>query len=111
VGAVEVTRALLGLALVVLAGCFGPDPQVESVRADPVRDGRSVVTVVLRNRGRGEGDASVEVTLRDARTREIVGRRELTVPLHPHEHVTTSLSVPVADATAVVAEADASYPP
>jgi hypothetical protein len=76
VGAREVSRRTLVACAVVLAACAGPKPEVESVRVERVEDGKALVTVAVRNRGGGDGQAAVDVTLRDG-AGTVVGWDEL----------------------------------
>lgn len=96
------------LLCLVLAAC-GPDPKVLSVHADDPRDGKSVVTVEIENRG-GEGTVDVRVTLRD-QAGHVVGRGTESVELEGKEAVRIAIEVPVANGvTQVRGEAEATYP-
>ena len=103
-------RPGLPLVVLLLAGCAGPKPEVESVRVQRVRDGKALVTIALRNQNGGDGEATVDVTLRDG-SGAVVAREEIDVDLEPHERVTVSREIPVPGAGDVVALAEARYPP
>ena len=104
------SRWTLVACAVVLAACAGPKPEVESVRVERVENGKALVTVAVRNRGGGDGQATVAVTLRDG-AGTVVGQDELDVDLQPHERVKVAREIAVAAAKDVVAEAEARYPP
>ena len=109
-GAREVTRRALLLCAIVLTACAGPKPEVESVRVERVEGGKAFVTLAVRNRGGGDGQATVDVTLRDGGG-NVVARDEVDVDLRPHERVRVAREIPIAGAKDVVAEAEARYPP
>ncbi|HET8568031.1 MAG TPA: hypothetical protein VFM93_03470 [Candidatus Limnocylindria bacterium] len=76
-----------------------------------VSEGRADATVVVRNRGAGEGQIALKVTLRDA-SGKVVAREARTVELGEREtiEVTVELTAPK-DAGALKVEAEAVYPP
>lgn len=101
--------ALLAFALV---GCLGPKPVVEEVSASDVQDRKTVVSVVVRNAGSGDGPISLSVTVRDRATGEVVGREERSVELEPRERIVVAIEIELPPGIeAVSAEADARYPP
>ena len=99
------------IVALLLAGCLGPKPEVESVDVARLEGTVALVTIVLRNRGTGDGQAAVDVTLRARTSRDVVARAELLVELHPRERLRLSRKLRVASAEDLVAEAEARYPP
>ncbi len=107
------TRALVMLAgMVALASCAGPRPEIESVSVAPAaQPGRVAVTVTLHNRGGGDGQIDIDVTLRDRASGDVVGRDEFQAELGGHERIRVSREIVVPDGRDVAAEAEARYPP
>lgn len=105
-------RAWLAIgASVLLAACSGPTPVVDGTEVRSESDGRTLVIVSLRNAGAGRGQVSLEVTLRDRPTGQVVGRTERGVPLRPRERVRVTVELRPAATGDLVAEARARYPP
>jgi hypothetical protein len=105
-------RAPLVLAAaLVLAACGGPGPVVDGTEIRPASDGGTLVVVALRNTTGGEGQVSLEVTLRDRTTGQAVGRAERAVSLRPRERLQVTVALRPATAGDLVAEVRARYPP
>lgn len=99
------------LAALLLAACVGPKPEVRSASVAPPQDGKAIVTVVVVNRGGGDGQIEVRITLRDA-TGSVVARDEKTTVLKERETITVVLEVQVpADSGELKVDAEATYPP
>lgn len=101
----------LVLAALVVAACVGPKPEVLSASVAPPKEGKATVTVVVANRGSGDGQIEVRITLRDARG-SVLARDEKTTVLKDKETVTVVLLVNVPDgAGELTVDAEVSYPP
>ncbi len=99
------------LAALILAACVGPKPEVRSAAVAPPREGKATVTVVVLNRGGGDGQVELKVTLRAAGGK-IVAREEKTVELGERETITIVLEVAVPDDTGpLTVDVEAIYPP
>jgi hypothetical protein len=97
--------------MLLLAACSGPAPVVDATEIRPAPDGGALVVVTLRNAGAGEGQVSLEVTLRDRATGQAVGRAERPVSLRPGERIQVTVALRPATGGDLVAEARARYPP
>lgn len=98
-------------AALILAACSGPKPEVRSADVAPAVQGKATVTVVVENRGGGDGQVEVKLTLRD-RTGRTVAREERTVELKGREVVTLVVELEVPEgAEGLGVEAEAVYPP
>jgi hypothetical protein len=90
--------SMLLLSTVVLSGCLGPKPVLESYQAEPPQDASQPfrVEAVVRNAGPGEGDVLVEVSLSDKGTGEVIRREGQKVSLQTDEteHVLFELNLP-----------------
>lgn len=101
----------LVLCLLIFAACVGPKPEVRSATVAPPKDGKAVVTVVIANRGGGDGQIEVKITLRDPSGR-VVAREEKTADLGDRETITIIVEVQVPDDVAdLKVDAEATYPP
>lgn len=99
------------LAALLLAACVGPKPEVRSATVAPPQEGKATVTVVVVNRGGGDGQIEVRITLRDA-TGGVVSRDEKTTVLKERETITVVLEVQVPeDAEGLKVDAEVTYPP
>ena len=106
-------RPLLAVAVAaaLMAACSGPKPAVRSALVEPPSDGKANVTVVVENRGDGDGQVRLKVTLRDA-DGQVVAREDKTLDLDPHTTVTVVLEVQVPeDASDLRVTAEVAYPP
>lgn len=106
-------RGLLGALLValILAGCRGPEPEVRSAEVAPAVEGKVTVTVVVANRGGGDGQVDVKLTLRDG-AGQIVAREDRTVELKGRDVLTLVVELQVPEgAEGLRVEAEAVYPP
>ncbi|HKY51132.1 MAG TPA: hypothetical protein VJP45_07735 [Candidatus Limnocylindria bacterium] len=102
--------AWLLLALVVTTACLGPKPQVRSAEVAPPEDGTARATVVIENRGSGDVQVEVTVTLRYGD--RVVGRADTTTELKSRETITVVIEVEVPDdASELSVEAEVVYPP
>lgn len=96
---------------VTLAGCSGPLPEVRSADVAPPADGKAIVTVVVANRGSGDGQIELKVTLRDGQG-SVVARDERSLELRDRETVTVVLELQVPeDAQGLRIETEVVYPP
>ena len=86
------------LSLLVLTGCLGPKPVVDSYQAEPPSspDQPFKVEAVVSNAGPGEGEVLVEVSLSDKKTGAVLRRDEQHVSLQTGEteHVLFELNLP-----------------
>lgn len=105
-------RALVAvLAGLLLAGCSGPRPEVRSADVAPPKDGTAVVTIVVANRGGGDGQVELKVTLRDGKG-SVVAREERSLELQGRETVTVVMELKVPEeAQGLRVDAEAVYPP
>lgn len=98
-------------AALVLAACGGPKPEVRSAEVAPPVEGKAAVTVVVANRGGGDGQVEVKLTLRD-RAGRIVAREDRTAELKSNEVLTLVVELEVPQgAEDLRVEAEAVYPP
>ena len=101
---------LTTLAAVLTAGCLGPKPEVRSAAVAPPEDGKATVTVTIANKGGGDGEIVVWVTLRQGH--DVVAREEKLSELKGRETITLVLEVDVPhDAHDLDVEAEVRYPP
>lgn len=99
------------LALLVAVSCIGPKPEVRSATVAPPKEGKANVTVVVSNRGGGDGQIELKITLRDS-TGAVVAREETTRDLKGNETITVVVEVQVPDdASELRVEVEAVYPP
>lgn len=99
------------LALVILGACVGPKPEVRSAEVAPPKDGKAVVTVVVLNRGAGDGQIELKITLRDGKG-SVVARDGRPLELRGRETVTVVMELQVPDdAQGLRVEVEAVYPP
>lgn len=99
------------LALLVAAACIGPKPEVRSATVAPPKEGKANVTVVVSNRGGGDGQIELKITLRDS-TGAVVARQETTRDLGGNETITVVVEVQVPDdASGLRVDVEAVYPP
>lgn len=99
------------LAGLLLAGCAGPRPEVRSAEVAPPQEGTAVVTVIVANRGGGDGQIELKVTLRDG-SGAVVAREERSLELQGKETVTVVMELRVPDGVqGLRVEAEAVYPP
>lgn len=102
--------APLLLALIVMAACLGPKPQVRSAEVAPPKDGKAAVTIVVANTNSGDGQIEVKITVRQGD--RVVGRSETTAELRARETITLVLDLAVpADAANLTVDAEVVYPP
>jgi len=103
--------AALLLLIAISVACIGPKPEVRSAEVAPPKEGKATVTVVIVNKGSGDGQVELKVTLRDAGG-NVVARDEKTTELKERETVTVVLDVDVpADAKDLKVDAEVTYPP
>ena len=99
------------IVTLMLAGCGGPRPEVRSAEVAPPVEGKAIVTVVVANRGGGDGQVELKVTLRDGKG-SVVARDGRPLELRGRETVTVVLELQVPDdAQGLRVEAEAVYPP
>jgi hypothetical protein len=108
-----IRSGLLALLLALpICGCSGPRPEVTKVRLlPPERKGEPYrIEATIRNRGGGEGEASVDFRLRDRESGQTYQKQE-TVELKAHEvtHLSAMIHAPSEADYEPIAEAR--YPP
>jgi hypothetical protein len=104
---------LLALGILLsLHGCTGPRPEVTAVQlVAPERKGEPFrVEATIRNRGGGEGEASVDVRLRDRKSGHTYQKQE-TVELKGHEVTHLSVVIHAPSGADYEPLAEARYPP
>ena len=86
------------VSALVLGGCLGPKPVLQSYQAEPPQspDQPFRVEAVVHNAGPGEGEVLVEVSLTNKQTGAILRREEQHIALQTDEteHVLFELNLP-----------------
>ena len=109
---------MLALSALVLSGCLGPKPVLESFEATPHQDPNQPfrVEAVVRNAGPGEGEVLVQVSLSSRQDGTVIRREEQKVSLQTGEteHVLFELNLPPSaqemSADQIEVEVEAHYP-
>lgn len=108
---------LLPLLVLLLAGCGGPAPRVESYNATPPTgsDQPFKVDAVIHNEG-GRGQVAVVVNLIDKQTSQTLAQSENDVTMQANEtqHVNFSIDLPISakniDPSNISVDVEAHYP-
>jgi PBP1b-binding outer membrane lipoprotein LpoB len=109
---------LLAPLALVLSGCLGPKPVLESYQAEPPQDpGQPFrVEAVVRNAGPGEGEIEVQVRLSDKQTGDVIRRdsQKISLQTGETEHVLFEMDLPPSaqnlPSDQIEVEVEANYP-
>jgi len=105
--------ACVGLLILGLGGCFGPDPVVvrSQLQAPTAPDQPHHLVITLQNRGGGEGGVDVIARLRARATGETVAQANQEVDLTAHEMLTTTLDIEPSGPGPYDISVEVRYPP
>lgn len=103
----------VGLLILGLGGCFGPDPVVVHSRLQPptAPDQPHHLIIALQNRGGGEGGIDVIARLRVRATGATVAQANQEIDLTAHEMLTTTLEIEPSGPGPYDISVEVRYPP
>lgn len=103
---------LAGCAL-LLAGCLGPRPEVIGRELRPPQQPGDpyVMIVTIKNRGRGNGEVSVDVALKSPATGVTVAAGDMQVQMKGHETTQVAIELRPGAPGPYEESAEVSYPP
>jgi hypothetical protein len=107
------TGTLLAACALLLTACLGPRPAVvgQELREPQQPGDPCVMLVTIHNRSRGEGEISVEVSLRVQGGSDVVATGQDEVQLRGHETAQVAIELHPGAPGPYDAEVEAVYPP